>query len=169
MCSQLPSRVTAGKQTEVVERIEEMSAAAGWLARVSGAQVVEFVEILWWARSMLLVGVGSWWLCVTRRQKAWRKVATQTEPFDTGGRVYVESYRENRQVCCSMKTVKCTFSQVDVSAHRDQLRAWGQHSDDVRSQQRWKAGDDVSCSCHLLHTRYGDKEKHSLKTSSREV
>ena len=89
VCSQLPSTVTAGWQTEVVERIEEMSAAAGWLAKGSGTQVVEFVETLWWARSMLLVGVGSWWLCVTRRQKARVKVATHAELFDTAGRVYV--------------------------------------------------------------------------------
>ena len=43
-------------------KIEEMSVAAGWLARGSRTQVVEFWEmttwILWWARWMPTVGVG---------------------------------------------------------------------------------------------------------------
>ena len=36
------------KQLEKVEKIEEMSVAAGWLARRSRTQVVEFVEMTAW-------------------------------------------------------------------------------------------------------------------------
>ena len=35
VCSLLPARTTAGNQSEAVEKIEEMSVAAGWLARGS--------------------------------------------------------------------------------------------------------------------------------------
>ena len=92
--SLLQFRVTADRQTDVVERIEVMLAVARWLARGSRGLVVEFVEmtmwILWWAWRMLLVGVASWWLCVTNRQTARRTVAPQTELLD----VYVSQYGE---------------------------------------------------------------------------
>ena len=62
VCSLSPVRATAGNQIETVEKIEETSVEAGWLARGSRTRIVEFSEmttwILWWARWMLLVGVG---------------------------------------------------------------------------------------------------------------
>ena len=42
VCSLLPVRATASIQIEAVEESEEMSVAAGWLARGSRTQVVEF-------------------------------------------------------------------------------------------------------------------------------
>ena len=45
VCSLLPVRAAAGKQIETVEKIEEMSVAAGWLAKGSRTQVVEFLEM----------------------------------------------------------------------------------------------------------------------------
>ena len=78
--SLLPARASAGNQIETVQKIEEMSGAAGRLARGSRTHVVDLVEmsawILWRARWMLTVSVGWWWLCVTGRCSA----ATQTEP-----------------------------------------------------------------------------------------
>ena len=75
VCSMLPVRATAGNQIETVEKINEVSMAARWLARGSRTQVVEFVEmttrILWWARWMLMAGVGCWWLRVCDEQAEW--------------------------------------------------------------------------------------------------
>ena len=67
------------------------------LARRSRTQVVEFVKmttwIVWWARWILLVGVGCLWLCVTSKQTgARRTLATQTQPDC----VYVSQFGE----CC---------------------------------------------------------------------
>ena len=71
--------------------------APGWVASGSRTQVFEFLEmatwILWWARWMLMVRVGCWWLCVMRKQNgAQRTVATQTELRFTSDCVYVSKF-----------------------------------------------------------------------------
>ena len=89
VCSLSPVRATAGNQVETVEKIEEISVGAGWLATGSRTRIVESSEMTTWipwsARWMLLVGVGCEWLCVTSKQTCpLRTGATQTEPFDIG-------------------------------------------------------------------------------------
>ena len=117
---------------------------------------------------MLLVGVGSWWLCATSTESARRTVAILSGPFDIGGHVSVSQFGERRRVTSVMdrethlegkrservtsvddhrylqarigespredcrriyfgKTVKGGYSQVDVSAHRDQMKSLGSH------------------------------------------
>ena len=55
--------VVLDTKIETVWMIEEMSVAAEWFAK---GEMTKW--ILWWARSMLLVGVGCLFLCVTSKQ-----------------------------------------------------------------------------------------------------